>query len=54
MITLLKLSPGLQPRLVAHDPPLLPQMPVDVRFGSKADIEAPPRDVRFSPKSGHR
>src|SRR6516164_4790350 len=26
----------------------------NVRFGSKADIEAPPSDVRFTPKSGHR
>jgi hypothetical protein len=25
----------------------------DVRFGSKADIEARPFDVRFTPKSGH-
>ena len=25
-----------------------------VRFGSKADIEAHPRNVRFTPKSGHR
>jgi hypothetical protein len=25
----------------------------DVRFGSKADIEAGPRRVRFTPKSGH-
>jgi hypothetical protein len=25
----------------------------DVRFGSKADIEARPSDVRFTPKSGH-
>jgi hypothetical protein len=24
-----------------------------VRFGSKADIEACPSDVRFTPKSGH-
>ena len=26
----------------------------DVRLGSKADIEAPPPDVRFTPNSGHR
>jgi hypothetical protein len=26
----------------------------NVRFGSKADIEAPPPDVRFTPKSGHQ
>jgi hypothetical protein len=26
----------------------------DVRFGSKADIEARPPDVRFTPESGHR
>src|SRR6516162_6251460 len=26
---------------------------VDVRFGSKVDIEAPPSDVRFTPESGH-
>jgi hypothetical protein len=26
----------------------------NVRNGSKADIEACPRDVRFTPKSGHR
>ena len=26
----------------------------DVRFGSKADIEARLLDVRFTPKSGHR
>jgi hypothetical protein len=25
----------------------------DVRFGSKADIEALPLDVRFTPKSRH-
>jgi hypothetical protein len=25
----------------------------DVRFGSKADIGARPRNVRFTPKSGH-
>jgi len=25
----------------------------DVRFGSKADISQSPRDVRFTPKSGH-
>ena len=25
----------------------------DVRFGSKADIGAPPVDVRFTPESGH-
>jgi hypothetical protein len=27
--------------------------PPDVRFGSKADIQAPSSDVRFTPKSGH-
>jgi len=27
--------------------------PVRVRFGSKADIQAPSSDVRFTPKSGH-
>ena len=27
---------------------------VDVRFGSKADVEVPAPDVRFTPKSGHR
>ena len=26
----------------------------NVRFGSKADIEAPSFDVRFTPKSGHQ
>ena len=26
----------------------------DVRYGSKADIEARPFDVRFTSKSGHR
>jgi len=26
----------------------------NVRFGSEADIEARPFDVRFTPKSGHR
>jgi hypothetical protein len=26
---------------------------VDVRFGSKADIERRPADVRFTPNSGH-
>jgi hypothetical protein len=26
----------------------------DVRFGSKADIASIKRDVRFTPKSGHR
>ena len=25
----------------------------DVRFGSKADIKAPPPNVRFTPESGH-
>jgi len=25
----------------------------NVRFGSKADIGAPPSNVRFTPKSGH-
>ena len=25
----------------------------NVRFGSKADIEGRPADVRFTPKSGH-
>jgi hypothetical protein len=25
----------------------------NVRFGSKADIEGPASDVRFTPKSGH-
>ena len=29
-------------------------MAVNVRFGSKADMEASPRDVRFTPKSGHQ
>jgi hypothetical protein len=33
---------ALQKSLIAH-----------VRFGSKADIEARPFDVRFTPKSGH-
>ena len=28
-------------------------MAVNVRFGSKADMEASPRDVRFTPKSRH-
>jgi hypothetical protein len=28
--------------------------PVRVRFGSKADIAAPPRNVRFAPESGHQ
>ena len=27
---------------------------LDVRFGSKADIAARPRNVRFTPESGHR
>jgi hypothetical protein len=27
--------------------------PPDVRFGSKADISAYPRHVRFAPNSGH-
>jgi hypothetical protein len=26
----------------------------DVRFGSKADIHGPQRDVRFTPESGHQ
>ena len=26
---------------------------VNVRFGSKADMAARPRDVRFTPESGH-
>jgi hypothetical protein len=25
----------------------------DVRFGSKADMATTPRDVRFTPESGH-
>ena len=28
--------------------------PINVRFGSKADIGARPRNVCFTPKSGHR
>src|SRR5215469_5402348 len=28
--------------------------PLHVRFGSEADIAAPPTHVRFTPKSGHR
>ena len=28
-------------------------MMANVRFGSKADISECPRDVRFTPKSGH-
>jgi len=39
-------------RAVAREVPVL--KPADVRFGSKADIEAPSPDVRFTPKSGHR
>jgi hypothetical protein len=27
--------------------------PTNVRFGSKADMAASPRDVRFAPESGH-
>jgi hypothetical protein len=27
---------------------------MDVRFGSKADIELAPVDVRFTPESGHQ
>jgi hypothetical protein len=27
---------------------------LDVRFGSKPDIEAPPTDVRFTPENGHQ
>jgi hypothetical protein len=27
---------------------------VNVRFGSKADIDARPADVRFTPNSGHQ
>ena len=30
-----------------------PNMVRDVRFGSKADIEALPCDVRFTSESGH-
>jgi hypothetical protein len=30
------------------------RVPADVRFGSKADIEAPSSDVRFKPQSEHR
>jgi hypothetical protein len=26
---------------------------IDVRFGSKADIRVRPRNVRFTPESGH-
>ena len=29
------------------------QAVLNVRFGSKADIQAPSSDVRFTPKSGH-
>jgi hypothetical protein len=29
------------------------KLTADDRYGSKADIEAPPTDVRFTPKSGH-
>jgi len=40
----------------ALDEPGALQQPstVHVRYGSIADIEAPPTDVRFTPKSGHR
>jgi hypothetical protein len=31
-----------------------PRKSADVRFGSKADMTACPRDVRFTPKSGHQ
>jgi len=31
-----------------------PKAAADVRFGSKADIEAPSSDVRFTPKNGHQ
>jgi hypothetical protein len=33
--------------------PIEAKRPVDVRFGSKADIASIERDVRFTPKSGH-
>jgi hypothetical protein len=38
-------------RAGAREVPVL--KPADVRFGSKADIEALPLDVRFTPESGH-
>jgi len=40
----------------ALDEPVALQQPstVHVRFGSKADILGYQRDVRFTPKSGHR
>ena len=31
-----------------------PAASLDVRFGSKADIDPPSADVRFTSKSGHR
>jgi hypothetical protein len=38
---------------VAHAITYIRQRERDVRFGSKADIGTCPRDVRFTPKSGH-
>jgi hypothetical protein len=32
---------------------LVPILKLHVRFGSKADIEARPGNVRFTPESGH-
>ena len=36
------------------NPEVVKTRTVNVRFGSKADISACPRDVRFTPESGHR
>jgi hypothetical protein len=44
---------GLVEPLAERSGPGAHRMPCDVRFGSKADIEARPFDVRFTPKSGH-
>jgi hypothetical protein len=30
------------------------RQPVDVRYGSSADIVTSPRDVRFTPQNGHQ
>jgi len=45
----------LQHGMAGHKNGLAPQQHAEanVRFGSKADIKACPRDVRFTPKSGH-
>src|SRR5215472_15344481 len=47
-MTKLRLT-GCAPRVTSDNL----RWPTDVRFGSKADIAAPPTNGRFTPKSGH-